>query len=664
MRVVLPGSVGATNTYYVRVRSSNLAPGDATSKLQNPADERKGLTTGNYRLQVRMQQTDETPGSTVRYADIRYATNGIEARGMAASSPLLGQVAETGASTALGNIGNSDRGSVSVSGFFDDDAVDVYSFSIARDSVQVIDPAEQNFHIGTIFDIDYADGFGRPDTTLWVFDGANRLVLVGTDSNIADDQAAPGQGSDLDDLTRGSAGTRDPFIGASELPSGNYTVVVTNNSRTAVALDQFQQANATNPLIRLEPINSVRRISQDRFENSPLGETSGAPVQVSFSSIVDDNLVQWTLADLTAYVVRSNGEVKFANPYTGAPEAIISDSSSAIRDVAMSPDGRLVAPVFVSGNQIDSNTGDLLLLNSTGAPNSATVPDGSTVAGNSGLQTFTTQPTDGTTFAVQQRDHNLLDANNPEGDGFQFNGLTFATEDNNELKLFGVGSRGRGELSFNLPEFTGTTVSGILTSSGSVVNVYNTTNVVYKLDPTTGAVINPTGFADRTGTDRVGNHAGTQKVEFGRFLSGTASDGTGPYTSGTVTGLAQIGNFLYAVSDLGEFYRVNIGDGDSAFADDESSVAGATLYIGTKAIKTITDGAVPIQFTGLTAGHAIWRGASLTCCSPPRPMARFTRSTPTATCSLSSQATVTKCIVPIAVVWAPKSSVSISRRWT
>ncbi|MEZ6150590.1 MAG: Ig-like domain-containing protein [Pirellulaceae bacterium] len=602
MRVVLPGSVGATNTYYVRVRSSNLAPGDATSKLQNPADERKGLTTGNYRLQVRMQQTDETPGSTVRYADIRYATNGIEARGMAASSPLLGQVAETGASTALGNIGNSDRGSVSVSGFFDDDAVDVYSFSIARDSVQVIDPAEQNFHIGTIFDIDYADGFGRPDTTLWVFDGANRLVLVGTDSNIADDQAAPGQGSDLDDLTRGSAGTRDPFIGASELPSGNYTVVVTNNSRTAVALDQFQQANATNPLIRLEPINSVRRISQDRFEGAPLGETGGPAVQVSFSSIVDDNLVQWTLADLTAYVVRSNGEVKFANPYTGAPEAIISDSSSAIRDVAMSPDGRLVAPVFVSGNQIDSNTGDLLLLNSTGAPNSATVPDGSTVAGNSGLQTFTTQPTDGTTFAVQQRDHNLLDANNPQGDGFQFNGLTFATEDNNELKLFGVGSRGRGELSFNLPEFTGTTVSGILTSSGSVVNVYNTTNVVYKLDPTTGAVINPTGFADRTGTDRVGNHAGTQKVEFGRFLSGTASDGTGPYTSGTVTGLAQIGNFLYAVSDLGEFYRVNIGDGDSAFADDESSVAGATLYIGTKAIKTITDGAVPIQFTGLTRG--------------------------------------------------------------
>lgn len=74
---------------------------------------------------------------------------------------------------------------------FDDDAVDVYSFSIARDSVQVIDPAEQNFHIDTIFDIDYADGFGRPDTHVVVFDGANRSGIRGTDSNIADDQAVP-----------------------------------------------------------------------------------------------------------------------------------------------------------------------------------------------------------------------------------------------------------------------------------------------------------------------------------------------------------------------------------------------------------------------------------------------------------------------------------------
>lgn len=614
MRILLPGSTGSTNNYYVRVRSSNLAPGDANAKLQNPADERKGLTTGNYRLQVRLQQTDEVPGSTVRYADIRYATNGIEARGMAASSPLLGQLAESGATTALGNIAASDRSSVTASGMFDDDAVDVYSFSVSRGSVQVIDPAAQNTHIGMVFDIDYADGFGRPDTTLWVFDSANRLVLVGTDSNIADDQPAPGRGANLDDLSRGSGGARDPFIGASELPAGNYTVVVTNNSQTAVALNQFQQADAANPLLRLEPINSVQRISQDRFESGALGETGGAPVQVSFSNNVNNNLVQWTLADLTAYVVQRSGLVMLANPYTGAPEAHVSDASNTIgiEDVAMSPDGRLVAPARVSGNVIDGNSGDLLALNSTGALDSDQVPVGSTVAGNSGLRTYTTQVTSGPgvtplTYAVQQRDHANTTGNVPEGDGFQFNGLTFATADDNQLKLFGVGSRDRNAWSFNLPTVDANgAVTGILTDAGSgnPVKIFNTTNVVYKLNPTTGAVINPgtTPADDRAGTSQVGNHAGTQKVEFGRFLSGTVGDPNGPYTAGTVTGLAQIGNTLYAVSNRGEFYRVNIGNGDSSFAANEIVNTGENRYQGTKSFAVVEDGGAPIQFTGLTRG--------------------------------------------------------------
>ncbi len=42
-----------------------------------------GLTTGSYELQVRLREVDEVPGVTVRYADLRYATNGIEAFGLA-----------------------------------------------------------------------------------------------------------------------------------------------------------------------------------------------------------------------------------------------------------------------------------------------------------------------------------------------------------------------------------------------------------------------------------------------------------------------------------------------------------------------------------------------------------------------------------------------------
>ena len=91
LRVVLPGAAGTTNTYFVRVRSSNIGSGQAAARLQDPALLRAGLSEGGYRLQVRMQQTDEVAGSTIRYADIRYAVNGIEAIGLPGHSPLLGR---------------------------------------------------------------------------------------------------------------------------------------------------------------------------------------------------------------------------------------------------------------------------------------------------------------------------------------------------------------------------------------------------------------------------------------------------------------------------------------------------------------------------------------------------------------------------------------------
>ena len=52
------------------------------------------------------------------------------------------------------------------------------------------------------FDIDYADGLTRPDTTIAVFDADFNLVALARDSNIEDDQPKPGHGTDLDDLSR------------------------------------------------------------------------------------------------------------------------------------------------------------------------------------------------------------------------------------------------------------------------------------------------------------------------------------------------------------------------------------------------------------------------------------------------------------------------------
>ncbi len=632
MRVILPGTVGGSNTYYVRVRSSNLKPGDAATKLQDVTKERDGLTTGAYRLQVRMQQNDETAGSTVRFADIRFATNGIEANGLPAHSPLLAQVGEQGAAggtdaldsptnlvnggqvaviPGLGNIVNSDRGSVSLGGGIGSATdIDIYSFSINRDATQ----SGPNTHIATVLDIDYADGLGRPDSTLWVYRVVNNspvLVLIGTDSSIADDRSAPEQGSDLDALSRGSVGARDPFIGASELPAGNYFVAVSNNSRMATAMQQYQTAAPANALIRLEPVNSVNRLFIDRVGGTSPDTTAAAPVLFTTAAvgggIAASSTVPWTLADLTAYVVRNNGngsQLVFGNVQTGVQEAEISNFVR-VNDAAMSPDGRLVGYEIPVGVQItDANSGNFHLINSIGAPGTAATPNNaSTAQGNSGIQTFTTQRTDAftatPTFAIQQRDQNGpgIGGNTPQGDGIQFNDITFFTQADNStaLLMFGVGSRANNQISFAMPTFdANNAVNGISTQ----VN-FNASNIVYKLDPNTGAAINPDGVADRTGNGLV-NGAGTQKVEFGRFLSGTAANS---FTEGTVTGLAEIGGSLFAVSNLGELFSANLGAGGNAFAPNTFVNTATEVYSGRTANTVVTDTAgIPIVFTGLTAG--------------------------------------------------------------
>ncbi len=591
MRVVLPGTAGTTTTYYLRVRSSNLGAGDPRSKLQDGNFVRDGKTTGAYRMQVRLRQTDEVAGSSVHYADVRYAVNGLEALATPVHSPLLGNNAATGATGTigavninLGDLGRSDRGALSVAGQLSGlTDVAYYEFSIRRNDVQLIQPAGGSLptaptHVSTIFDIDYADGFGGPNTNLWVYNKADlRLVYMGSDSNILDDRSAPGQGSDQGDMSRGSSGSKDSFIGAQALPVGDYIVAVTNNSQLATALAQYQYRNASqggfnSVLTRLEPIESVQRIAEDRFEDAPPlnASTAAGPIQVAFESsqanVTTENHVPFTLADLVSYVVQDNGTtsstLRNVNLMTGALEEDISNSTNArVRDIAMSPDGRLVGyhiqPNTGPGSIADANSGNFVQLNWQGA-------GGAQVAvGNSGIQTFTTEVTGAGTAAVRQRTQNGAQV----GDGIQFNGLTIWSDNartNASQVMIGVGSRGNGITSFS---------QAVLDANGNPVNagiaVFNTTNVVYALNPTTGAVVNAGGAAARTGNNIVNdptfNAAGTPAIEMGRFLSGTAA---GRFQEGTVTGLAKIGNILYAVSNRGEFYRANVGGGTNRFAAD------------------------------------------------------------------------------------------------
>ncbi|MEO2018588.1 MAG: hypothetical protein ABGZ53_29910, partial [Fuerstiella sp.] len=235
MRIVLPGTAGLRTEYSVRVRSSNIDSTDVLADrddLTTPALVGNGLTQGAYQMQLRLQELDEFPGTTIQFADIRYAATGIDITGMPIHSPLTGESEEVeGTNTNLGNLMDTDRAALAVRGdIISSTDVDFYSFEVNYDSTQQIAGVSLTGpHVPVTFDLDYADGLGRGDLTMAVYDSGGRLILIGRDSNIADDRHhSPDDSPVLSDLTRGTVGAFDPFIGSVELPGGTYTLAVTN----------------------------------------------------------------------------------------------------------------------------------------------------------------------------------------------------------------------------------------------------------------------------------------------------------------------------------------------------------------------------------------------------------------------------------------------------
>lgn len=307
MRVRLPGSSGARSTFYFRLRSAG----------QDIDDVGAGLSAGAYQVQVRLREAQEWAGSTVNYADIRYAMNGVRLRGMPGESPLMGEVMEdesvgrgqftanngvatgNGVTTSnfffgsgpekgnrpqyIGNIASTAKGAISVAGTLSTGSdVDFYMFDVQS--------SEGLFggHTPVVFDIDYADGINRPDVSINIFrqETSNfqfnssfpdpfqqnfqyRLVYSSTGSNLADDQPRPLAGNDMSDLSRGSAGTRDAFIGPIALPEGTYLVAVTSAAMQP-------RTRVLNPS-SVEPINSIRRIVDERHQ---AGVTTADPPEV------------------------------------------------------------------------------------------------------------------------------------------------------------------------------------------------------------------------------------------------------------------------------------------------------------------------------------------------------------------------------------------------
>ncbi|HJT30698.1 MAG TPA: hypothetical protein VJ783_01440, partial [Pirellulales bacterium] len=365
MRVVLPGTPnpdGTPTTYYVRIYSKGPINGDGTPGALTYSvvgGKSNGLSSGAYQLQVRLQEQWETPGSVVRFGDISFAANGITVLGQPAHSPLSGDSASNGANSVtipvasgapntnqaqydpgvqpnnfqnaqdLGNLATSDSGSVSVAGNLNAPGqVDWYKFALNFNLMQAIQGVNAGDKtLSTIFHIGYADGLGRPDTTISVYDQWGHLIFVGRDSNVADEQPRPTQGNDETNLSHGSFGTNDPYIGPVQLPAGvpggtvpttggrvspssatypldpstypmplqtinnydgpnsyTYFVAVSSNATLPTALDATFNAGSSNPLVRLEPIDGIQRMVEDHTQGFTLAGNKVSFGQTGYNS--------------------------------------------------------------------------------------------------------------------------------------------------------------------------------------------------------------------------------------------------------------------------------------------------------------------------------------------------------------------------------------------
>ncbi len=361
MRVILPGTEGETLTYYLRVSSYD------------------GESRGGYELQVRLQEEQEIAGSTVQKASIRYASTGIELRGLPANSPLTVDAAEVETDNNvfanaqdLGNLLVSDTGQLEVAGNMSGEGdIDWYKFDVSLGGVQHIpNVSGEGIQWPTIFDIDYADGMAGPDIVLYVFDSTGTLVYYGDNSNVVDDQPDPLNGPSMDELMRGSYGTDDPFIGSVNLlesSDSTYYVAVTNKTMVAEALSQVD--------LRVEPVNSTTRVAEDQIGTSGESYVAGSPYNSLFPT-TDENgdpislnvyAEEYTLDDVVLYVT-SGGDLYTVNPYTGQ---VLTDVTGAganylpgvaengygYRDIIMRADGRLYSLTAGAYDPTEENQG-------------------------------------------------------------------------------------------------------------------------------------------------------------------------------------------------------------------------------------------------------------------------------------------------------------------
>ncbi len=468
-----------------------------------------GITAGAYQLQLRLREVDELGGSTVRFAKIANAVNGIAVFGQPAHSPLTGEAAEVDSATNntfagaqfIGNLLNSDRGARTIAGSISGVGdVDWYSFDINYDATQgIAGVSTDEDWWSTIFDIDYADGFARPNLLISVYDSLGNLVASSRDSNIADDRPNPLNGNDVADLSRGSAGGADPFIGPTELPQGRYFVAVSADNLMPQVLDQFTNPNSASPLVRLEPANHVQRIVEDHI-NTDGGMTGSDPLVLDF--VTQNNFVPWNLHDVTLFISRDRSfapnfadnstQILTVDPFSGLIESTVGTFGENIGDITMHPQGRLYAYTHNTenvglGGFADADVGNYLQINTGDAS--------VTQIGDDGIITHEQDPANAMPAAVVAND---IGGGTRVGEGVHFRAM--------DIGVY-PGIQG-------IPNPAGLAVGG---RDGLAGRGTDAPNILYAFIPDTGAATsifapNLTGNALLPGPNN-GPPAGTQIVE-------------------------------------------------------------------------------------------------------------------------------------------------------
>ncbi len=371
-------------------------------------------------------------------------------------------------------------------------------------------------------DLDYADGLSRANTIVSIFDSSGALVYMGRDSNISDDRSAPLNGADLDDLSRGTVGPHDGFIGPIELAVGKYFLAVSSNNQVPAPLDQFFSANPNNTTTRLEPINTVRRIADEQF-GADTNRTGSDPIVDLFTTTVDanGNVVldpahkDFELSDVSLYVSASamtagSSGIYQVDGFTGGVQAHVGQFAQTIDDIAFRPDGELFTYAnspFPPDQFNDMGLGHYAQINTENGAITDIGDDGPTtwVAG---------QCLPAPAVGVQQAQV-----------GINYTALHFTGTAAND----------------------GLAVGHNRARSGNAYPSYFEFNALYNFNIQTGATINQE-ILPRLGDARACDGAHTNLYEVGKI--DTVPDGV-------IQGLAEVGDQLYGLDQFGNLYAID-----------------------------------------------------------------------------------------------------------